>query len=37
LEIEPITLGRIVDKLQILGLIERRPDIPPIGGSGSFI
>jgi MarR family transcriptional regulator for hemolysin len=26
LEIEPITLGRIVDKLQILGLIERRPD-----------
>ncbi len=25
LEIEPITLGRIVDKLQILGLIERRP------------
>jgi len=26
LEIEPITLGRILDKLQILGLIERRPD-----------
>ena len=26
LEIEPITLGRIVDKLQILGLMERRPD-----------
>ena len=26
LEIEPITLGRIVDKLQILGLVERRPD-----------
>jgi len=26
LEIEPITLGRIVDKLQILELIERRPD-----------
>src|SRR5260221_2914090 len=26
LEIEPITLGRIVDKLQMLGLIERRPD-----------
>ena len=26
LEIEPITLGRIVDKLQTLGLIERRPD-----------
>jgi DNA-binding MarR family transcriptional regulator len=26
LEIEPITLGRIVDKLQVLGLIERRPD-----------
>jgi MarR family transcriptional regulator, transcriptional regulator for hemolysin len=25
LEIEPITLGRIVDKLEILGLIERRP------------
>src|SRR5258705_6901101 len=25
LEIEPITLGRIVDKLQMLGLIERRP------------
>src|SRR5437773_7143087 len=26
LEIEPITLGRIVDKLQMLALIERRPD-----------
>lgn len=26
LEIEPITLGRIVDKLQTLGLVERRPD-----------
>src|SRR6266850_3904448 len=26
LEIEPITLGLIVDKLKILGLIERRPD-----------
>src|SRR2546423_11599299 len=26
LEIEPITLGRIVDKLQVFGLIERRPD-----------
>ena len=26
LEIEPITLGRIVDKLQIFGLVERRPD-----------
>ena len=25
LEIEPITLGRIVDKLEKLGLIERRP------------
>jgi MarR family transcriptional regulator, transcriptional regulator for hemolysin len=25
LEIEPITLGRIVDKLQMLTLIERRP------------
>jgi len=25
LEIEPITLGRIVDKLEILGLIERQP------------
>jgi MarR family transcriptional regulator for hemolysin len=25
LDIEPITLGRIVDKLQALGLIERRP------------
>src|SRR3981189_2383434 len=25
LEIEPITLGRIVDKLQMLGLIERHP------------
>jgi MarR family transcriptional regulator, transcriptional regulator for hemolysin len=25
LEIEPITLGRIVDKLETLGLIERRP------------
>jgi MarR family transcriptional regulator for hemolysin len=27
LEIEPITLGRIVDKLQVSGLIERRPDL----------
>ena len=26
LEIEPITLVRFVDKLQILGLVERRPD-----------
>src|SRR5258707_9603259 len=26
LEIEPITLGRIVDKLQTLRLIERHPD-----------
>src|SRR4030088_3838650 len=26
LEIEPITLGRILDKLQMLGLIERHPD-----------
>jgi MarR family transcriptional regulator for hemolysin len=26
LEIEPITLGRIADKLQALGLIERHPD-----------
>ena len=26
LEIEPITLCRIVDKLQVLGLVERRPD-----------
>src|SRR5882757_1686102 len=26
LEIEPITLGRIVDKLQVLRLVERRPD-----------
>jgi DNA-binding MarR family transcriptional regulator len=26
LEIEPITLGRILDKLQTLGLIERHPD-----------
>ncbi len=25
LEIEPITLGRIVDKLQAVGLVERRP------------
>ena len=25
LEIEPITLGRIVDKLEMLGLIERNP------------
>src|SRR5580700_2641308 len=25
IEIEPITLGRIVDKLQTLGLIERHP------------
>ena len=25
LELEPITLGRIVDKLQELGLVERRP------------
>src|SRR5258705_415395 len=34
LEIEPITLGRIVDKLQILGLIERRPDPSDRRGSG---
>src|SRR5258705_5780103 len=26
LEIEPITLGRIVDRLQMVGLIERRPN-----------
>src|SRR5258705_13669945 len=26
LEIEPITLGRIIDKLQVRGLIERHPD-----------
>jgi DNA-binding MarR family transcriptional regulator len=26
LEIEPITLGRIVDKLQLIELVERRPD-----------
>ena len=26
LEMEPITLGRIVDRLQMLGLIERRPN-----------
>src|SRR3979411_1967938 len=26
LEIEPITLGRIVEKLQALGLFERHPD-----------
>ena len=26
LEIEPITLGRIIDKLEALGLIERHPD-----------
>jgi MarR family transcriptional regulator for hemolysin len=26
LEIEPITLGRIIDKLQVLRLIERHPD-----------
>src|SRR5258707_4801003 len=26
LEIEPITLGRIIDKLQARGLIERHPD-----------
>jgi DNA-binding MarR family transcriptional regulator len=26
LEIEPITLGRIIDKLQMRGLIERHPD-----------
>jgi DNA-binding MarR family transcriptional regulator len=25
LEIEPITLGRIVDKLEAMGLVERRP------------
>lgn len=25
MEVEPITLGRMVDKLQALGLIERRP------------
>jgi MarR family transcriptional regulator, transcriptional regulator for hemolysin len=27
LEIEPITLGRILDKLETLGLIERRPHL----------
>jgi MarR family transcriptional regulator for hemolysin len=27
LEIEPITLGRIIDKLQARGLIERHPDL----------
>src|SRR6267142_3981338 len=26
LEIDPITLGRIVDRLQMVGLIERRPN-----------
>ncbi|MDF2119365.1 MarR family transcriptional regulator [Roseiarcaceae bacterium H3SJ34-1] len=26
LDIEPITVGRLVDKLQAMGLIERRPD-----------
>jgi DNA-binding MarR family transcriptional regulator len=26
LEIEPITLGRIIDKLEVRGLIERHPD-----------
>jgi MarR family transcriptional regulator for hemolysin len=26
LEVEPITLGRIIDKLQMLGLVERHPD-----------
>ncbi len=25
LEVEPITLGRLVDKLQAMGLVERRP------------
>src|ERR1700733_3382153 len=25
LDVEPITLGRLIDKLQFLGLIERRP------------
>jgi DNA-binding MarR family transcriptional regulator len=27
LDVEPITLGRIIDKLQTLGLIERRPQM----------
>jgi len=27
LDIEPITVGRLVDKLQAMGLIERRPDL----------
>jgi MarR family transcriptional regulator, transcriptional regulator for hemolysin len=35
LEIEPITLCRIVDRLQTRGLIERHPD--PTGGSGFSI
>jgi MarR family transcriptional regulator for hemolysin len=26
LDIEPITVGRLIDKLQAMGLIERRPD-----------
>jgi MarR family transcriptional regulator for hemolysin len=26
LEVEPITLGRIIDKLQMRGLVERHPD-----------
>jgi MarR family len=37
LEIEPITLGRIVDRLQARGLIERHPDPSDRRGSGSFI
>src|SRR5258705_8651241 len=36
LEIEPITLGRILDKLQIMGLIERRPDSSDRRGCVSF-
>jgi MarR family transcriptional regulator for hemolysin len=36
LEIEPITLCRIVGKLQTRGLIERRPGIRPTGGPGRF-
>src|SRR3981189_2401419 len=32
LEIEPITLGRIVDKLQTLGLIEHHPHPSHPGG-----
>src|SRR5258708_21469911 len=34
LEIEPITLGRIVDKLQMLGLIERHPHPSDRRGGG---